>query len=75
MKKFTEEQEAIFNMLVEEAEIDVEKNGTISWEEFWKFVDELEEDERRERKYIKQNAMKLRLAAWLGKISRKFIKA
>lgn len=45
MKKFSPEQEEIFRILVEEAERDIEKNGTIPWEEVMK---ELEEEERRE---------------------------
>jgi len=45
MKKFSPEQEEIFRILVEEAERDIEKNGTISEEEFWAM---LEEEERRE---------------------------
>jgi len=72
MKKFSPEQEEIFRILVEEAERDVEKNGTIPWEEFWQ---ELEEEERREGIYKKQNTITLRLASWLGKISRKFVRA
>ena len=72
MKKFSKEQEEYFRMCIEEAERDIEENGTITWEEF---LEELEQDERREGVYIKQNIIKLRLAKWLGKISRKFVKA
>ena len=74
MKKFSPEQEEIFRILVEEAERDVEKNGTISWEEFWAM---LEEEERSEGIYLKKksNNMQLRLARCIGKISRKFIRA
>lgn len=72
MKKFSSEQEEIFRILVEEAERDIEKNGTIPWEEVMK---ELEEEERREGIYKKQSTIKLHLASWLGKISRKFVRA
>lgn len=72
MKKFSKEQEEYFRMCIEEAERDIEENGTMTWEEF---LEELEQDERREGVYIKQNIIKLRLAKWLGKISRKFVKA
>lgn len=71
MKKFSKEQEEYFRMCIEEAERDIEENGTLTWEEF---MEELEKEERRDGIYIKQNTIKLRLASWLGKISRKFIK-
>lgn len=74
MKKCNEEQEKLFVMLAEEAEKDIEKNGTISWEEFWKFAEKLEKNERKERRYTKQNTIQLRLATWLGKTSKRFIK-
>ena len=71
MKKFSKEHEEYFRMYIEEAERDIEENGTITWEEF---LEELEEDERREKIYIRQNTIRLRLASWLGKISRRFVK-
>lgn len=72
MKKFSPEQEEIFRILVEEAERDVEKNGTISWEEFWAM---LEEEERREELYVRPKNIKLNLAKCIGKISKRFIRA
>ena len=74
MKKFSPEQEEIFRMLVEEAERDIEKNGTISEEEFWAL---LEDEERSEGIYLKKrrNNIKLHLAKCIGKISRRFIRA
>ena len=64
MKKSSKEQEKLYASLAKEAEKDIEKNGTISWEE----------DGRREKKYTKQSTIQLHLATWLGKISKKFIK-
>lgn len=73
MKKFSEEQETIFRMCIEEAERDIEKNGTITWEEF---LERLEEDERREGVYTKRkHTIRLHLARCFGKISRRFVKA
>lgn len=59
-----------YKPFIEEAERDIEENGTISWEELKK---ELKEDRRREL-YIERKNMQLRLANWLGKISKKFIR-
>lgn len=59
-----------YKPFIEEARKDIEENGTISWDEFRK---ELEEDRRREL-YIKRRNIQLRLANWLGKISKKFIR-
>lgn len=77
MKKFSKEQEEYFRMCIEEAERDIEKNGTISWEELW---ERIEEDERREGIYTKMSLtkrynIKLGLAKCFGKISRRFVKA
>lgn len=46
MRKISKEDIEIFTMLAEEAERDIEENGTYTEEEFWKLV---EEDERREK--------------------------
>lgn len=75
MKKNSKQQEKLFATLAKEAEEDIKKNGTISWEEFWKYAEKLEEDERRDKTYTKQNTIQLHLATWLGKISKRFIKA
>lgn len=75
MRKSSKQQEKLFTTLAKEAEEDIKKNGTISWEEFWKYADKIEEDERRKIKYINQNTIQLHLATWLGKISKRFIKA
>lgn len=66
----SEEEWEYYRPFIEEAERDIIKNGTISWDEFRK---ELEEDRRRET-YIKRRNIQLRLANWLGKISKKFIR-
>ncbi len=42
MKKSSKEQEKLYASLAKEAEKDIEKNGTISWEEFWKYAEKLE---------------------------------
>lgn len=44
MVKLSKEDIEIFTMLAEEAERDIEENGGMSWDEFWK---RLEDDERR----------------------------
>lgn len=77
MKKFSKEQEEYFRMCIEEAERDIEENGTITWDELWQ---KIEEDERREGIYTKRRItqnynMKLSLAKCFGKISRRFVKA
>lgn len=71
MRKFTIEDEKRLMPFVEEGIRDIEENGTIPWEEFWELV---EEDERREGLYKKNNTIKLRLTKRLGKISKKFVR-
>lgn len=71
MRKFTIEDEKRLMPFVEEGIRDIEENGTIPWEEFWALV---EEDERREGLYKKNNTIKLRLTKRLGKISKKFVR-
>lgn len=71
MRTLTIEDEKRLMPFVEEAIKDIEENGTIPWEEFWKMV---EEDERRERLYRKNNTIKLRLTKRLEKISKKFVR-
>ncbi len=66
----SKEEWEYYRPFIEEAERDIEENGTISWEELKK---ELKEDRSREL-YIKRRNMQLRLANWLGKISKKFIR-
>ncbi|MCI8361773.1 MAG: hypothetical protein HFJ41_01220 [Clostridia bacterium] len=65
-----EEEWEYYKPFIEEAERDIEENGTISWEELKK---ELKKDRRR-KLYIKRRNMQLRLANWLGDISKKFIR-
>ena len=74
MKKWTIEDEEMYWPYIEEAERDIEINGTISEEEFWKLV---EEDERREGVYKSTRNMgsiRLHLTKTLGKISRRFVR-
>lgn len=74
MRKWTIEDEMSFLPFIEEAERDIEENGTLSEEEFWNL---LEEEERRDGQYLKKrrNNIKLHLVKCIGKISRKFIRA
>lgn len=72
MRKMTREEEEYYMPFLEEADRDIAENGTIPWEEV---LEEWEEEERREKLYTKQNVIKLHLANWLGKISKKFVKA
>ena len=74
MKKWTMEDEERYLPFIEEAERDIEINGTIPEEEFWKLV---EEDERREGLYKSTRNIgniRLHLAKTLGKISRRFVR-
>lgn len=75
MKKFSQEQEEYFRMCIEEAERDIEENGTLTEEEFWALM---EEDERSEGIYrkrtIRKNNIQLSLLKCFGKISKKFVK-
>lgn len=71
MRRFTIEDEKRLMPFVEEGIRDIEENGTISWGEFWALV---EEDERREGLYKKNNTIKLRLTKRLEKISKKFVR-
>lgn len=73
MRKWTREDEERFMPFIEEGERDIEENGTLSEEEFWAL---LEEEERSDGIYIKRkrNNLKLHLAKYIGKISRKFVR-
>ena len=76
MRKWTIEDEIRFLPFIEEAERDIEKNGTITWEEL---TQRLEEYERREglyanKKITKRQSIKLNLEKYFGKISRKFVR-
>lgn len=78
MRKWTIEDEEMYWPYIEEAERDIEINGTISEEEFWTWLEQLDEEEGRERKYKSIRSIqniRLRLAKTLGRISRRFIKA
>lgn len=66
----SKEEWEYYKPFIEEAERDIEENGTISWKEIKK---ELEEDRRKEL-YIRTKNTQLHIANWLGKISKKFIK-
>lgn len=72
MKKWTIEDEMRFLPFIEEAERDMEENGTLSEEEFWDLL-----EERRDGQYLKRrnNNIKLHLVKCIGKISRRFIRA
>lgn len=76
MKKFTKEQEEAFAILIEEAEKDMEENGTLSEEEFWEL---LEESERRKEAYTKNKIekkqnIKSNIVKCFGKMSKRFIR-
>lgn len=74
--KFTQEQEEIYQMLIEEAERDIEKNGVMTEEEFWSKFNKLE---RRCEKYqnLIENRKNIKLSTikCFGKISKKYIRA
>lgn len=72
MRKFTIEDEKRLMPFVEEAIRDIEKNGTMPIEDFWK---RLEEAERRDKLYKKQRIMKLHTMKNFGKIVKKFVRA
>lgn len=73
--KFTQEQEEIYQMLIEEAERDIEKNGTMSWEEFCQKLERIERREGLYDKKIKYNKkIQLKLMKCFGKISKKFVR-
>lgn len=71
MRKFTIEDEKRLMPFVEEGIRDIEENGTMPIEEFWKRLDEIE---RRERLYKKQRITKLRSMKSFGKIMKKFVR-
>lgn len=74
MRNFTPEEEEYFIKAAEEAEEWDEKYGGISYEDFWQWVDEMEEEERRKRLLRKENT-KLNIVNTLKKISGRFIRA
>ncbi len=71
MRNLSIEDELRLMPFVEEGIKDIEENGTLSEEEFWKLV---EDDERREKLYNRPNTIKLNIAKCLGKISKKFVR-
>ncbi len=72
MRKFTIEDEKRLMPFVEEGIRDIEENGTMPIEEFWKRLDEVE---RRERLYKKQRITRLHSMKSFGKIMKKFVRA
>lgn len=72
MRSLSIEDEKRLMPFVEEAIKYTEEHGTYTEEEFWKLV---EEDERREGLYKKQNTIKLNITKCIGKISKKFVRA
>jgi len=75
MKKMNIDEER-FMPFIEEGLKDIEENGTLTEEEFWKLIED--EEEGSEGIYLKKNMRKndirLHLIKCLGKISRRFIK-
>ena len=69
--KWTKEDDVRILPFIEEADRYDELHETIPWEEFMK---ELENEERREGIYKRSNIITLKLANWLGKISKRFVK-
>ena len=74
MKKFSEEQEEYFRMCIEEAERDIEENGTLSEEEFWSLMEEDGSEEIYKKRSIRKNNIQLNLLKCFGNISKKFVK-
>lgn len=71
MRSLSIEDEKRLMPFVEEAIRDIEKNGTMPIEDFWK---RLEEAERRDKLYKKQRIMKLHTMKNFGKIVKKFVR-
>ena len=71
--KFTDEEEKIIEMLVEEAEESLKVDGTISEEEFLIWLNELEVAVRREIQLTRKN-IKLNLANSLKMTLKRFIR-
>lgn len=72
MREFTIEDEKRLMPFVEEGIREIEENGTMPIEEFWKRLDEVE---RRERLYKKQRIIKLHTMKSFGKIVKRFVRA
>ena len=70
----SQEEWEYYKPFIEEAERDIEENGTLSWDEFWSLVEEEEKKERRERLSKIKDITRLRLAKCFGKISKKFVR-
>lgn len=70
----SQEEWEYYKPFIEEAERDIEENGTLSWEEFWSLVEQEENKERRERLSKIKDITKLRLANCFGKISKRFVR-
>lgn len=70
----SKEEWEYYKPFIEEAERDIEENGTLSWEEFWSLVEQEEKKERRERLSKIKDITKLRLASCFGKISKRFVR-
>ena len=76
MRKFTLEEENYFIEKVREAQEDAEKNGTLTEDEFDAWLEEYEREYEENRRLEKSRKnIKLNTPRFIGKISKRFIRA
>ena len=76
MRKFTLEEENYFIEKVREAQEDAEKNGTLTEDEFDTWLEEYEREyEENSRSEKSRKNIKLNTPRFIGKISKRFIRA